>query len=210
MLSIINFKGIKQNPDLFFGQHELRHREFILRQNYDVKTVDSMEFDQYDTLVSQYLVYSEDGKTVLGASRLTPISYGCMLADHFPGLVDDKSLFQTERPVWEGTRFVIDSRLPAEKRRLICHHICCGYIEFGLARGIDEIIGLMQTAILRSVFERSGIVLNRLGDPQAAGQHSKVQAASIAISQAQLDRVAEVTGLHNVLGLAAGARTANG
>ena len=49
--------------------------EFIDRQQYDVKTIDGMEFDEYDTLASVYLVYSENGRTVLGCSRLTPIAY---------------------------------------------------------------------------------------------------------------------------------------
>lgn len=198
MLKLISFKDIGANADLFYGQFQLRHQEFIERQHYDVKSTDGMEFDEYDTLVSAYLVYSEDGKTVLGCSRLTPISYGCMLADHFPSLVDDRAIFAAP-DVWEGTRFCVDHRLAPEKRLHILRTICAGYIEFGLARGIDRIIGLMPTIILRSVFERSGIKLERLGAPQQVGDHAKIQAAAISINEGQRARVTEVTGLRRVL-----------
>lgn len=198
MLKAISYKDITKHGSLFISQFQLRHREFIERQQYDVKTLDGMEFDEYDTLASVYLVYSEDGKTVLGSSRLTPISYGCMLADHFAELVDDRAIFDAEN-VWEGTRFCIDRRLPAEKRLNICHHICAGYLEYGLAHGIDRIIGLMPTLILRSVFERSGIHLDRLGAARQIGAHSKIQAASIPVRTEQLDGIFRATGMSRSL-----------
>jgi acyl homoserine lactone synthase len=198
MLFAISYKEITRQADLFFGQHQLRHKEFIDRQGYDVKTIENMEFDQYDTLASHYLVYSDDGKHVLGASRLTPIEFGCMLQDHFPDLVTDHSIFS--RPdVWEGTRFCIDHTLPPEKRLHVLKTISLGYLEFALARGIDQIIGLMPTLILRSVFERNGIELARLGDAKAIGAHSKIQAASISITWSQYERAQARTGMTNVL-----------
>lgn len=192
MIKVISYRDIAANADLFYSQFQLRHREFIERQHYDVKTLEGMEFDEYDTLASVYLVYTEDGKIVLGCSRLTPIDYGCMLAEHFPDLVDDKSIF-TAPNVWEGTRFCIDRRLPPSYRSEICHALCAAYIDFGLARGITRIIGLMPTIILRTVFERSGIHLERLGPVKAIGDHARIQAASITICEAQRDRVRTVT-----------------
>ncbi len=200
MLTAISYKEATKSSDLFYGQFQLRHREFVDRQGYAVRSIDSMEFDQFDTLASVYLVYSEDGRNVLGCSRLTPISYGCMLAELFPQLVDDQSIFARPK-VWEGTRFCIDRRLPAEQRRNICRHISLGYIEYGLANGVDHIIGLMPTIILRTVFERNGIRLGRLGAVQKIGDHSKIQAASIAIGPEQLAAAESRTGLSNVLGL---------
>lgn len=198
MIRVISYNDISKNSDLFFSQFRLRHREFIHRQNYAVRAIDGMEFDQYDTLASNYIVYSEDGRTVLGCSRLTPIQYGCMLADHFPDLVDDRSLFQSAN-IWEGTRYCIDSRLPPAHRRLISQHIAAAYVEFGLAHQATAIIGLMPTLILRSVFERAGIVLEKLGSPHPIGAHARIQAAAIPIDGAQLARVRSTTGLGPVL-----------
>lgn len=194
MLKVISYRDISQNADLFFSQFQLRKREFIDRQHYKVKTIDGLEFDQYDTLATLYLVFTEDGRTVLGCSRLTPISYGCMLADHFPNLVNDASLFD-RLDVWEGTRFCVDSRLPPDVRLTISRTLSAAYITFGLNRGASKIIGMMQTLILRSVFERAGIELERLGTVQKVGDQSKVQAAAINIHPDQLARVAERTGI---------------
>jgi len=202
MLTAISYKEATKYTDLFYGQFRLRYREFVDRQNYEVRSIDAMEFDQFDNLASVYLVYSEDGRTVLGCSRLAPIAYGCMLAELFPQMVDDRSIFQRPR-IWEGTRFCVDHRLPAEQRRSVLRHISLGYIAYGLAHGVDRIIGLMPTAILRTVFERNGIRLERLGAAQQIGDHSKIQAASIEINADQLASAEARTGLRDVLGLAA-------
>jgi N-acyl-L-homoserine lactone synthetase len=199
MIRVISYKEISRHGDLFFSQFQLRHREFIDRQCYAVRTLDGMEFDQYDTLASRYIVYTEDGRTVLGCSRLTPIDFGCMLAEQFPYLVDDKSVFALP-DVWEGSRFCIDSQLPPAQRRSICQHIAAAYIAFGLDSGIDRIIGLMPTLILRSVFQRSGIELTPLGTPQPIGAHARIQAAAIPINWHQMECVTAVTGLSDVLG----------
>jgi len=195
MLKVISYKNIAANADLFYSQFQLRHREFIDRQRYDVKVFDGMEFDEYDTLASVYLVYTRDNKTVLGCSRLTPLEYGCMLADHFSDLVADKSIFKAPN-VWEGTRFCIDKRLSPDDRRDICFALCAGYLEFGLSRGIDQIIGTMQTAILRSVWERSGVTLERLGPVLRIGEHARVQAASIHVSHDQARSIAAYAQAH--------------
>ncbi len=200
MLSVISYKSIASSADLFFGQHRLRHQQFIERQSYEVKSFDGMEFDEYDSLASIYLVYSEDGKHVLGCSRLTPVDLGSMLKDHFPHLVDDHSIFKRPR-TWEGTRFCIDSDLPADKRLHILRHISLGYVEYALFNGIERIIGLMPTLILRSVFERNGIALGRLGAPYAIGDHSRIQAASIEVSIEQYVNACVRTGIESPLGL---------
>jgi acyl homoserine lactone synthase len=198
MLLALSYKNIGVQSDLFFAQHRLRQKEFIDRQGYDVKSFEGMEFDEYDTLASIYLVYTEDGRTALGCSRLTPVEFGSMLKDHFPALVDDHSVFDSPN-VWEGTRFCIDSQLPAAKRLKILKTLAVGYIEFALEHGVERIIGLMPTLILRSVFERNGIQLERLGAAHAIGRHARIQAASISITWDQLQRVQQSTGLRDVV-----------
>jgi acyl homoserine lactone synthase len=201
MLKVISYKTISTTPDLFFGMHRLRHREFIDRQNYAVKSVDGMEYDEYDNpFAASYLVYCEDGKRVLGCSRLMPVEGRCMLRDHFPHLVNDPSIF-TAAGTWEGTRFCVDSTLPPDKRLSILRNISVGYLEFALMNGVDRIIGLMPTLILRTVFERNGIALRRLGSAFTIGENSKVQAACIDTSFEQYMRACAKTGVYSPLGL---------
>lgn len=194
MITVISHQNITRHAELYLSQFRLRHQEFIQRQNYNVKTLHGMEFDEYDTLASVYLVYSEDGKEALGCSRLTPTDKGCMLADHWPELVVDHSLLGAS-DIWEGTRFCINRHLPAMQRQTICRQISLAYLEFGLTNNISKIIGLMPTLILRSVFERSGISLDRLGPSQAIGAHAKIQAAAIPVSAHQLAQARGKTGL---------------
>jgi len=200
MLSTISYKSISTSADLFLGQHRLRHQEFIKRQSYSVKVFEGMEFDEYDSLASIYLVYSEDGKRVLGCSRLTPTELGSMLQDHFADLVEDPAIFSLPS-TWEGTRFCIDSTLPADKRLHILRQISVGYLECALHFGMRRIIGLMPTLILRSVFERNGVALRRLGSPSAIGNHSRIQAACIDVDYAQYQRACAKTGIESPLGL---------
>lgn len=200
MLKILSYKTISKTADLFFSQFQLRNREYLERQRYDVKYYEGMEFDEYDNLSTQYIVYTDDDKTVLGLSRFTPIETGCMLREHFPEFVDDHSIF--EKPnIWEGTRCTIDSRLPPDIRRKIGIELACGYVEFGLHVQADQIIGMMPTLILKSVFERNGISLDRLGQAQPVGAHRKIQAASINVSTKHLENVERLHGVSNVLGL---------
>lgn len=200
MLSVVSCRSISSSPSLYLSQFRLRHQQFIARQAYDVKTLEDMEFDEYDTLAAIYLVWSEDGKTALGCSRLTPLSYGCMLKEHFPGLVDDHSVF-SEQNIWEGTRFCIDNRLPPEKRRRVLQDIAVAYLELGVFCQIPRIIGLMPTLILRSVFERNGIRLTPLGQVTQIGEHSKIQASAIEVSAALYHQACERTGCESPLGL---------
>ena len=198
MIKAISHLNLSDYGSLYLGQFKLRYQEFIERQGYDVKTLHKMEFDAYDTLASVYLVYTENGRDVLGVSRLTPTDKGCMLADHWPDLVDDKALLEAP-DIWEGTRFCIDRHLPADQRLSILRQLSLSYIEFGLANSISRIIGLMPTLILRSVFERSGVTLERLGPVRQIGQHARIQAASITIDSRQLHQVQRRTGLTDVL-----------
>ena len=87
MISCISCENVHEFGTALHSQFRLRYEGFIERQHYDVSVYDGMEFDQYDTPASRYLIYhTEDGKA-LGVSRLTPTVLSCMLADLWPQLV---------------------------------------------------------------------------------------------------------------------------
>ncbi len=194
MIKIVNHRSIDKNGYLLIGQFKLRYKEFIERQGYEVKTFEGMEYDQYDTPAATYLVYEDDDKIVQGVSRLTPVCNGCMLQDLWPDLVEDKKQF-SDPQIWEGTRFCINKDLSAEQRRKVCYEISLAYVEYGLMTGIKKIIGMMPTLILRSVFERSGIYLERLGPIHEMAGFHKVQAAGIPVNLEQIKNVQRKTGL---------------
>jgi N-acyl-L-homoserine lactone synthetase len=198
MISCISCSNVHEFGTAFYSQFRLRYEEFIERQEYDVPVWDGMEFDQYDTPASRYLVYHSDAGEALGVSRLTPTSLSCMLKDLWPQLVDDKSLLRSAT-IWEGTRYCIDKAVTPELRRRIVHEMACAYLEFGLQLGLTKIIGMMPTYIYRSVFERPGIAMEYLGPVVAIGRH-KCRAVAIPVTAQQLGNVRRKTGItHGVL-----------
>lgn len=194
MITCVNYKNLQSCGILLHGQFALRYREFIERQDYEVRSFRGMEYDQYDSPAASYLIYHEGG-SVLGASRLTPTTQGCMLADLWPGLVENKTNLCSER-IWEGTRYCIDKRVSPDLRRRIVNEMAVAYLEFGLGLGLDKIIGMMPTFIYRSVFEKPGIEMEYLGGITTIGRH-KIRAVAIPVSQEQLDNVRRKTGIYD-------------
>ena len=72
-------------------------------------------------------------------------------------------------------------------------------VEFGLMHGIKQVIGMMPTFILRTVFTRSGVHLDGLGPITDIPNFPKVQAASIPINLEQIESIREKTGLFSAI-----------
>ncbi|MDD3019965.1 MAG: acyl-homoserine-lactone synthase [Alphaproteobacteria bacterium] len=198
MIYVIDSSNLMQCGDLYRDQFRLRHQEFIDRQGYDVKVYREMEFDEYDTPATTYLVCTNSDRKVLGVSRLIPTIVKCMLVEHWPHtLFNPKNIISPN--TWEGTRFCVDKTLPPEIRRQVAQELCAAYLEFGLQNGVNRIIGLMQTYVLRSVFGRCGIQYSAIGDVTTIGRYAKVQAAEMEISLLQLQNMRRCTGLKNII-----------
>jgi N-acyl-L-homoserine lactone synthetase len=193
MISCISCENIHLFGPAFHSQFRLRYRAFIERQDYDVRIYNGMEYDQYDTPASHYLVYHTEEGRALGVSRLTPTTQGCMLKDLWPGMVEDKELLDSPL-VWEGTRFCIDKEVDPALRIRIIHEMAAAYLEFGLQRGLTKIIGMMPTYIYRSVFEKPGIAMEHLGPVTEIGGH-RIRAVAIPVDHAQLRNVRARTGI---------------
>jgi len=193
MLSLVTYENLDRFGKIFHGQFRLRHEGFLQRQDYSVKQYKRMEYDQYDTPATAYLIYHEQD-AVLGVNRLNPTTQCCMLKDLYPELVDDKSLLDNPL-VWEGTRYCISKDVSADLRTKIRHEMAVAYLEFGFSLGLKKIIGMMPTYIIRSVFERPGIEMEPLGKTAMIGRH-KVKAVAIPVEQKQLENVRSRTGVH--------------
>lgn len=198
MITCVTCENLHEFGSLWHRQFLLRFEGFIERQDYDVRTFRGMEYDQYDTPATAYLVYHTDAGEVLGVNRLTPVTQGCMLKDLWPALVQDQALL-TSPAVWEGTRYCISKDVSPDLRQRIIYEMAVAYLEFGLEQGLDWIVGMMPTFIYRSVFERPGIEMRYLGDVSLIGRH-KVRAVAIPVEAQQLANVRHKTGItHRIL-----------
>jgi N-acyl-L-homoserine lactone synthetase len=193
MITYVTYDNLAVTGGAFCAQFRLRHKCFIERQTYRVRTYAKKEYDQYDTPAAVYLVYGDGTGAALGASRLTPTREGCMLADLWPEMVARRELLGAPN-VWEGTRFCVDHDAPPELRKRITQELVLGYLEFGLQAGIETIIGVMPRLILRTVFRGSGVAFETLG-PSRDIDGVQVQAAAMEISRRQLASVLQATGL---------------
>lgn len=195
MISCINFENLDEFGGILHSQFLLRFEQFIQRQSYNVKSYNGMEFDQYDTPATSYLVYHDDAGKVLATSRLTPTTYGCMLNDLFPFLLENKDQIIGSK-IWEGTRYCINKSVGSELRRKIINEMAIAYLEFGISKGLDKIVGMMPTIIYHSVFEKPGIEMEYLGKVHLI-DNMKCRAVAIPINQQQLTNVRLKTNLKN-------------
>ena len=198
MIKIVNHKTLSEHGHLLTKQFELRYKEFIERQAYNVSTFDYMEYDKYDTPAATYLIYEGEDDSVQGVSRITPVKNSCMLKELWPELLENPRELD-DPSVWESSRFCINKDLPSNYRRRICYELALANVEYSLMEGITKIVGMMPTLILRSVFERSGIFLERLGPVCNIPGFRKVQAAAIPINWGQIESVYKKTGIKNVI-----------
>ncbi len=159
--------------DVLPEMHRLRYRGFKERQNYDVPHYKGMEFDAYDTPATTYLIWRGEDRVVRGCARLFPTTLPYMIEEVWPHALSQGKLPKTAS-IWEASRMCIDKTLPQEKRREIHGEILCALQEVGRLKQIDWMIGVMQPAIWRSVFERAGWPIEFLSPVTEIGNKEKI------------------------------------
>ena len=127
MLHAITIENAHRFGDVMPQLLRLRYRQFKERQSYNVRVHKNMEFDQYDTPETVYLVRVDDQNQVCGTSRLNPTSSPYMLKDIWPHMIEGHELPNTH-DVWEGTRICIDKARPGHLRERIKWEIVLGYV----------------------------------------------------------------------------------
>lgn len=152
--------------------HRLRYRVFKERLGWDVTVSGDMEIDEYNSLEPVYLLLRNYAGGVQGCVRLLPSTGPTMLRNSFPALLE----FEPEpvrRTVWESSRFCLDIDAAAQKAELGLSHstfeLFAGMCEFGLARGLTDIVTVTDVLVERMV-RRIGIPWRRLGHPKRIGK----------------------------------------
>lgn len=192
MLYAVNIENAHEFGDVLPQLYRLRYRQFRERQSYEVPVYKDMEYDQYDTLATVNLVWLDEQGTLRGCSRLNPTDRPYMLRDLWPHMSDQP--LPCSPNVWEGTRICIDKDMPGEMRERIKWEIVLGYLEFGLANGIDRYIGVMLNFIWRRVFIQSGWGAEYLGEDRLI-DGIKTRAGQVFVSPEALQRVRATTGI---------------
>ncbi len=126
----LSFENIHNHGELFANMLRARRELFIVQNKWDLPEAMGMEYDQYDTPASRWVVVHDDLGQVLAGNRLTPTTAKCgiysyMIRDAQKGLLDTipSNLLYEEAPVsehiWESSRLFVSHSVPMRLRRRV-------------------------------------------------------------------------------------------
>lgn len=190
MILAVSIENAHLYGDIIPSVYRLRYRGFKERQNYDVPSFKDMEYDTYDTPATTYLTWRDEENVVRACVRVVPTTRPYMIEHLWPGAVTHVPLPRSE-DVWEASRMCIDKSLSPPRRRLVHGMLLCGMLEYGLARNVDWMIGVMALPIWRSVFIRAGWPIEFLGPGLELGPKETIFAGKMKVSPQILKSVRE-------------------
>jgi len=126
----LSFENIHNYGELFANMLRARRELFIVQNKWDLPEAMGMEYDQYDTPASRWVVVHDELGQVLAGNRLTPTTARCgiytyMIRDAQRELLDTipPHLLYEEAPVgatvWESSRLFVSNNVPAGMRRRV-------------------------------------------------------------------------------------------
>ncbi|RVT82559.1 N-acyl-L-homoserine lactone synthetase [Rhodobacteraceae bacterium CCMM004] len=126
----LSFSNLHNHGELFANMLRARHELFIQHNRWDLPEAEGMEYDQYDTPASRWVVVHDELGQVLAGNRLTPTTTNCgiysyMIRDAQRGLLSTipSNLLYEPAPVsptvWESSRLFVSHRVPASQRRRV-------------------------------------------------------------------------------------------
>lgn len=123
-ISVVELPAAVHDMDLVMDFMRFRKRVFVDRMEWPLIHSEGVEFEQYDTLNTCYIL-AHEGRSVIGGARVKPTSatngrgvavYSYMIRDAYLGLLPGMptELCNEEPPVdpdvWELTRFVAQEK----------------------------------------------------------------------------------------------------
>ncbi len=192
----LSFANLHQHGNLFVNYLKVRREVFIDMKGWELPQSEGMEFDQYDTPLSRWVVIHEYGR-ILAGMRLTPTTAQCgqytyMLRDAQRGLLENipADVLFVEAPcrddIWEATRLFVAPSVDG-KRRLLVQKILLEYMAASArALGAEAVIGIVP-AVFSRWMKRIGMTATPLG-PEMNIAGDRTQAALMNVVQPYKDR----------------------
>ena len=130
LTTTLSFANLHNHGELFANMLRARRELFIVHNKWDLPEALGMEYDQYDTPASRWVVVHDDDGRVLAGNRLTPTIAKCgiysyMIRDAQRGLLDTipANLLTSVAPVgdhiWESSRLFVAHDVPSSIRRRV-------------------------------------------------------------------------------------------
>ena len=126
----LSFANLHHHGELFANMLRARRELFIVHNKWKLPEAMGMEYDQYDTPASRWVVVHDDMGRVLAGNRLTPTTTTCgiysyMIRDAQRGLLNTipPNLLYKDAPVsdtiWESSRLFVAHDVPSSIRRRV-------------------------------------------------------------------------------------------
>jgi acyl-homoserine lactone synthase len=163
--------------DMFRHRYEI----FVKEKGWDLKTYNGLEFDQYDTPDTIYVVDVDRNGDVAASTRMVYTDQPFMLADIFPHMFERE--IPRSRECWELTRGAMSKHL---RRSGHYGRIQCALLEASLLFGVNKACGLFSVELLMSKI-RFGLDAKPLGQPQMIDGEPHV-AADFPLNGEMLER----------------------
>ncbi len=126
----LSFANLHNHGELFANMLRARRELFIVHNKWKLPEAMGMEYDQYDTPASRWVVVHDDTGRVMAGNRLTPTTTTCgiysyMIRDAQRGLLNTipSNLLYKDAPVadtiWESSRLFVAHDVPSSIRRRV-------------------------------------------------------------------------------------------
>ncbi|MBN4046681.1 hypothetical protein JYU02_01640 [bacterium AH-315-P15] len=120
--------------------HRMRYRLFIEQEGWDVPSFGGLEYDEFDTPATVYLIKrSEPFGPVQGGIRLYPTSQPYMIEKIWPDLIQGRDLPKSPL-IWEGSRMSPAPELDVPTRRAVLDEIGAAMFEFLQDHGVTNVL----------------------------------------------------------------------
>jgi len=169
----LSFANMHNHGELFANMLRARRELFIVHNKWNLPEAMGMEYDQYDTPASRWVVVHDETGKVLAGNRLTPTTHGCgiysyMIRDAQRGLLETipSNLLNYPAPVseeiWESSRVFVSESVPAALRLRVQLQLRQEMVNAARELGATSVLGLIPEAS-RRIGRRVGLECEPVG-----------------------------------------------
>jgi N-acyl-L-homoserine lactone synthetase len=173
LTTTLSFANLHNHGELFANMLRARRELFIVHNKWNLPEAMGMEYDQYDTPASRWVVVHDGEGKVMAGNRLTPSTTRCgiysyMIRDAQRGLLDTipSNLLYDEAPVaphiWESSRLFVSHDVPSSIRRRVHAQLIAQLGETVRGLGASHCLTLLAATWPRWA-DRVGVKMKAMG-----------------------------------------------
>ncbi len=173
LTTTLSFANLHNHGELFANMLRARRELFIVHNKWNLPEAMGMEYDQYDTPASRWVVVHDGEGKVLAGNRLTPTTTRCgiysyMIRDAQRGLLDTipAGLLYEDAPVaehiWESSRLFVSHDVPSSIRRRVHAQLIAQLGETVRGLGASHCVTLLAATWPRWA-DRVGVKMQAMG-----------------------------------------------